>query len=235
MSRKIFTPVKSPRVHELIEEQIRKAIFLGKLKPEHRLPSENELSMIFRASRSTVRSALRTLESEGLIVIKQGPRGGSYVQEINATPVIRYFDDMLRFNKVTLEDLTEARLLIEPEIAKQAALKRTDYQLKSMEEILRKQKYLLKKRIRSIPTNVSFHGIIGEASQNPVLSLLNQSIMKLLQEHLNVLYTELENKEVMFNQHTQIYKAILAGNAEKACLNMKNHVETVRNVMKPPS
>lgn len=79
-----FIPIKTARISESIEEQIRSAIYSERLKPGNRLPSENELSKIFDTSRTTVREALRALEKEGLLAIKQGVKGGPYVRELNA-------------------------------------------------------------------------------------------------------------------------------------------------------
>jgi GntR family transcriptional repressor for pyruvate dehydrogenase complex len=232
MSREIFSSVSTSRIAQEIEKQIKGAIFSEQLKPGDRLSSEQELSKIFNTSRTTVREALRALEREGFLLIKQGAKGGSYVREADFSPVINSITQMLQFKRVTLDNLTEARLIIEPEIAKMAALKSTQRDIKQMGESLNGLRRLVEKKERSTSTNLQFHRIIGESCKNPVLYFINNSLLNILQENLARLYMKLESNRFLLEQHTQICEAIKDRDPEKAHAEMRKHILTVRRIMK---
>ena len=113
----MFTSVRTPRVYEHIVDQIERAIFDGRLDCGDRLPPERELVRQFRASRVAVREALRTLEHRGLIDVRHGSSGGHFVRAVDTGLLRRDFTTLLRLARVSVSQLTEARLLIEPEIA----------------------------------------------------------------------------------------------------------------------
>jgi GntR family transcriptional repressor for pyruvate dehydrogenase complex len=232
MAKNLFSPVKAARISEEIEDQIRGAILSGKVKPGNRLPSENELCNVFNTSRVTVREALRTLERDGLLRIKSGVKGGSYVRELNISPAVRYGGHLLRFKKITMDDLTEARLVIEPEIGKMAALRATQNDIDLMEEALREQRRRLKKPIRSTETNIKFHRIISASCKNPVLSFLNDTFLTLLQEKVSKLSFDLDERHLIMEQHLRIFESIKAKEPSEAYLTLREHILTVKKAMK---
>jgi len=73
----MLKPVEKKKAYEDIVQQIRALIEDGKLKRNDHLPSERELGETFRVSRTTVREAIRTLESMKLLQSRQG--NGTYV------------------------------------------------------------------------------------------------------------------------------------------------------------
>jgi GntR family transcriptional repressor for pyruvate dehydrogenase complex len=80
----MFNSVKSNKISEHIIEQIRKAIFEGKLKPGDKLPPERELIENFGVSKATLREAMRSLEVLGFLEIRKGASGGAFVTEIDS-------------------------------------------------------------------------------------------------------------------------------------------------------
>jgi GntR family transcriptional repressor for pyruvate dehydrogenase complex len=68
----MFKSVKSNKISENIVEQIRKAIFEGRLKPGDKLPPERELMKNFKVSKATLREAMRSLEVLGFLEIREG-------------------------------------------------------------------------------------------------------------------------------------------------------------------
>ncbi|NNG46697.1 MAG: FadR family transcriptional regulator, partial [Deltaproteobacteria bacterium] len=64
---KLFKPVKKTRVYEEIVLKIKDMLENGRLKSGDQLPGERELSEVFQVSRSSVREALRTLETQGFL------------------------------------------------------------------------------------------------------------------------------------------------------------------------
>jgi DNA-binding GntR family transcriptional regulator len=78
----IFKPIKQSRVSDEVAEQLKQSIIAGHFKEGDKLPSERDLANEFQVSRVAIHEALRSLESSGFIVTRQGPTGGSYVSFI---------------------------------------------------------------------------------------------------------------------------------------------------------
>ncbi len=77
----LLNPINNKRVSELVSDEIKKAIFSGSLKPGEKLPPERELSQQLNVGRAVVRESLRILEVSGLVYIKRGTNGGTFVKE----------------------------------------------------------------------------------------------------------------------------------------------------------
>src|SRR6266540_2653864 len=121
----MFTPIRTSRASEDIVQQIKALIFDGQLAPSDRLPSEMDLTEKFGVSRTTVRDALRVLESQGFIDIKVGAGGGASVAKPSSEFVSDSITNMLRMQKASTKELVEARIVIETAIVALAAKRGT--------------------------------------------------------------------------------------------------------------
>src|SRR5438876_11280414 len=113
----MFQRVRVSRVSEEVVRQVQEAIFSGTLGPGDRLPPERELAEQFGLSRMSVRDALRTLESNGLVETKVGSNGGAFIRKPNSDPFRETISSMLRSNKSKIMELTETRKVVETSIA----------------------------------------------------------------------------------------------------------------------
>jgi DNA-binding FadR family transcriptional regulator len=95
----MFRRVRVGRVSEEVVKQVQEAIFSGQLGPGDRLPPERELAEQFGLSSMSVRDALQTLESSGLVEIKVGSTGGAFIREPNFDPLRETLSSMLRSKK----------------------------------------------------------------------------------------------------------------------------------------
>jgi GntR family transcriptional regulator, transcriptional repressor for pyruvate dehydrogenase complex len=118
----MFTRAEHRRAFEDIVFQIQEAILDGGLKAGERLPSERQLQEAFQISRNTLREALRALEQKGLVTIKTGMKGGAIVCPMDAKGVCESLDLLLRFQKISLSELSEFREEVEGLVAAKAAL-----------------------------------------------------------------------------------------------------------------
>ncbi|MBQ4232257.1 MAG: FadR family transcriptional regulator, partial [Lachnospiraceae bacterium] len=173
--------------------------------PGDKLPNENVLSEELGVSRTTLREAIRTLVSEGLLVVRRGL--GTFVNETldqYAEGSVN-MDDVLAM-KVTLKDLYEARMIIEPAAAALAASRASDEEI---DEILRlgdvvqaeiKRHPKGDKRIQS---ETDFHGAIMRASHNDFLiqfiPVLTETIEKTfaLDENLEIIAEDAYKDHIM--------------------------------------
>jgi DNA-binding FadR family transcriptional regulator len=116
--------VRVPKTAELVATHIRRQIVKGQLQEGDALPSETALMLEFNISRPTLREAFRILESEGLITVRRGARGGARVQEPSSEVAARYAALVLQHRGATLEDVLKARLIVEAPAARVLASRR---------------------------------------------------------------------------------------------------------------
>src|SRR2546425_9341159 len=163
----MFSSVRTPRVYEHIVRQVERAIFEGRLGTGDRLPPERELVRQFRASRVAVREALRTLEHRGLIEVRHGSSGGHFVRHVDAGLLRRDFTTLLRLARVSVAHLLEARLLIEPEIARLAAHRATDADLKALGTALDERVALAAGGGHPRTLDIGFHPLLAGGGREP--------------------------------------------------------------------
>jgi len=125
------------RVSETITRRIRKAITEGRLAPGEKLPAEREMAQRLRASRVSVREAYRSLAEAGLVSIRRGAEGGAFIADFDPVPVSRSVTFLLRLGRTSQDELTEARALLEPSVARLAARRAGPEELARLEELLR--------------------------------------------------------------------------------------------------
>jgi GntR family transcriptional regulator, transcriptional repressor for pyruvate dehydrogenase complex len=116
--------VRVPKTAELVAGHIRRQIVRGELQEDDALPSENALMEQFNISRPTLREAIRILESEGLIRVRRGARGGARVQVPSGDVAAHYAGLVLQHRGATLADVLEARVIVEVPAARMLASRR---------------------------------------------------------------------------------------------------------------
>ena len=117
--------VRAPKTAELIAAHIRGQIVRGELATGQTLPSEGALMETFGVSRPTLREAFRILETESLINVRRGSRGGARVLAPDIAVAARYVGLLLQVTHTTIADVYEARMVIEPAAAALLASRRT--------------------------------------------------------------------------------------------------------------
>ena len=120
----IGRPVRAPKTAELIASQLRGQIVRGELKAGDTLPPEITLMEQFGVSRPTLREAFRILETESLIDVRRGPRGGAQVLSPDIAVAARYVGLLLQVSGTTIADVYEARMVLEPAAAGMLAARR---------------------------------------------------------------------------------------------------------------
>src|SRR5216117_3565728 len=130
-------PIKSTRIYEEIVRQVKQLIAEGRLKSGDQLPPERDLAEKFVVSRTSVREALRALESLGFVEIRPGE--GTFVREMSVEALIEPLALLMFSKREAIGELFEARRLLEPAIAALAARRATPEEVKEMERILDQQ------------------------------------------------------------------------------------------------
>lgn len=227
-----ITPLKQRRISEEVADQLREAIFSGTLEPGDKLPPERQLAQQFRVSRAVLREALRSLERVGMLVIKRGYGGGAFVSEMDKSAVTRSLSVVIRLGGTSLDDLTEARLIYEPEIARLAAARATEEDLAKLKQLVDEQKTKLTGDTFGHPTNLSFHRLVAEATKNPVLVILVDTVMESVGESVEHLKLPGGANQKTLTAHERLYRAIKARQPDLAYRLMLKHVLEVRDMLR---
>lgn len=128
---------KDPRkAHVVVADQIRQRIVNGELPLGERLPPEDDLTERFGVARTTLREALRVLESQGLITVRRGRGGGPVVTHPDLEPISTALGVVLQLQGTTVGDLDAARQMIEPQIAGQLAADHANADLSGLEDAI---------------------------------------------------------------------------------------------------
>lgn len=226
----MFRPLKGERAFESIASQIRDEIYSEKLKPRDKLPTERELARIFNASRVSVRSALLNLEQSGLLHIKKGAGGGFFIREWNPKPVSDSLSTMLQLGRASIADLTEARTIVESQAAGLAAKRANEEDLRKIEAAIQNFKERAKENLPPAPGDLNFHVCVAEASKNPVILLIIQSLMDLLFKRIGSYSVTAGGSRQIIKHHQEILGAIREREEEKSRALMQKHVERMRNL-----
>lgn len=207
-----YQPVKPFRMYEGIVTQIEAMVESGELKPGDRLPSERQLSERLRVSRSTLTQALRILESDGIVIARQG--SGRYIR--HSTPDYTTDSIIGNLQQAAIADLLEVREVIEKRVCELACERATASDLALIE------------RNVNDSSDVAFHVSIALSTHNPIFVNIMKSSMKLLYKTRE--YTLLTDRapEDIVDEHRQIYTAIKNKNSEKAVNLIMKHFNSIK-------
>lgn len=205
------------QIHDLISE--------GRFKAGDQLPSERELAETFKVSRTSVREALRALETKGLVVSRTGT--GNFVADLPIESLIAPLATLLIEGRNALADIFELRNVIEPHIAALAAERATLKDIERMKRILRKQKEQVDRGATGVEADADFHFAIGQATQNHALEKLVSGLMDILSHSREESLQTPGRSQASMDSHYRILTAIETHNRKKAREAMLHHIEQV--------
>jgi GntR family transcriptional repressor for pyruvate dehydrogenase complex len=171
-------PVKNTRIYEEIVRQVKALITEGRLKSGDQLPPERDLAAQFKVSRTSVREALRTLESLGLIAIRPGE--GTFVREVSVESLIEPLAHVILSQREAVGELFEARRLLEPALAGLAARRATQDDLEEMERVLEEQAKEVAAGLTGLAQDAAFHAAIATSVRNRAITRIVNALMDLL-------------------------------------------------------
>lgn len=164
---------------EDVTEQIRAQIATGRLKPGDILPSETALLDHFQVARPTMREALRVLESDGLIKIQRGVKGGARVQEPDVRRLARRVGLHLQLRGTDLNDMMQAEIAFHPGAVALAAFARTDHDLAELRAAI-DQVAASATPDQFAAAAAAFLDRLSHASHNQLLTLMSELTTELM-------------------------------------------------------
>ncbi len=216
------------KAYEQVADHLRELILSGRLSPGDRLPNEAVLAHDFGVSRATVREALRVLATQNLIRTTKGAAGGSYV----TLPTVDHISAFVHANvnlltesqRVTLEELLEARELVEIPATRLAAERRTELDVEKLRATVPPDQPRLGTR-EEFAYNSEFHSCVIEASGNALLAIAAQPIFSVLQTNLARSTLGRQFHRAVHEHHRRIIEAVEAADADAAAGEMRDHLE----------
>ena len=227
----VFAQVQNEKVYVQIVRQVKQLIAEGKLKPGERLPPERVLAERFGTSRPSIREALAALEIMGLIECKTGV--GSVVR---AACTADLGESTAFGSDSSPYEIMEARLVIEPSIAKLAASRRTDDDVQRLTECIRqmgeataRQDYAGYNR-----ADADFHRAILDATHNDLLCKVGAGLVASMHENLwqalKIRSLQLEGRMARYtSEHKQILDTISVCDAESVVKLVYDHIRGVES------
>ncbi len=221
--------IKIETIPEKIASEILKLISRGKLKAGDTLPSERKLSELLGVSRSSVREALKYLEVSGFIKTHPGKR--TIIKNITENLIKNPIEILMKKDESKIIELTKVRVFLEAYGAREAALNRSNENIKNLKKIIEKMEKDLEKNIIDFKTDFSFHTEIANSTKNTIYMHIIESIHNILSSSLKfyreVLFTSYETQLILLNQHKKIFKNIAEKKPYEAEISMRDHLEFV--------
>lgn len=185
--------VRAPKTAEIIATRIRSQIVRGQLKTGETLPPEVTLMAQFGVSRPTLREAFRILETEALISIRRGSRGGAQVMAPDISVAARYVGLLLQVQDTTIADVYDARMVLEPVCARMMASRRTKADLAEMNRCIEAIEEIVEAGPEAAPNPAAwargtyqFHELILKGSGNKTMAVQGGVLQEVVATHLDI-------------------------------------------------
>nr|WP_314091771.1 FCD domain-containing protein [uncultured Shinella sp.] len=208
-----------------VAREIQSMIQGGSLKPGEKIPSQREFSQKFGISRASLREALLTLETLGLLKTEAG-RGtfvsGGPPSASNHMGPWRYSDSYSVF------DVFQTRIMLEGQMAGLAAGRLMANQLDQMEKMTQQmeQGWAQQDLLANVEADLEFHAIIASACSNAMLRALYQTVRDQLTatQRQPIPITDPARMRESIAEHRRIIAALRANDAAGARLEMETHI-----------
>ncbi len=225
---KLFPKIGSIlKLSQEISNIIEDAILQKKIQQGEKLPTEAELCNMFGVSRTAVREAFQMLAARGLVRVRKGD--GIYVSDYSPENVTKPMSLFLELNlsKNYMLHVMEIRKMLEPQIARLAALRRTDEDLDDLSKNLEKHKRCKKDdSYTQGKIDGEFHLKIANACKNPIVSMAVKPVFELMPKTRSIVYAYIDTSQSeAIEYHSKILEMIKDGNADVSYETMKEHLK----------
>src|SRR5665648_884713 len=219
-----FKIIKKESTLEIIVQQIKNQIKEGILKPGEKLPSERKLTDLLGVSRASIREAIQALAFSGYLEVIQGK--GTYILEIaiKYDEIVNFFSE---FSNYSIDYLMEARIMLEGEFARLAALNAKQEEIDVIEKIF--SEICNSKDVNTFfVKDLELHLVIAKATHNPFMNGLMKIIGEMLYKETRKIIEGSKNiRENNIETIKGLVQAIKQRNTNKAKELMVKHIKYV--------
>lgn len=228
----MFSSIPNRKVYEEVIEQIQKNIIDGELKKGDRLPSERELSELMNISRTSIREALRVLESMGVVESIHGE--GNFICSNTEKSLLQPLSIMFKLNNGKCEDIFELRKVLEVENARLAALRASDIDCRELLTIVEQMKEESNGANRNeilVSLDKKFHNKVASMSKNCLIENLFNTASMLFEKFIEdarfkIIQNDMADK-FLLSQHNIICQGIIKKNEKEAIRAMEEHMKYI--------
>lgn len=213
---------------ERSEQQIEELILSRALNGGDRLPSERELGEKLGVSKTVVREAVRSLAAKGLVEVRTG--SGMYVQRLGPELIARPLNILLRLSALKPEEIAEVREVLEVKLAGLAAERARPEHVAAMEEAVAALGARKLSAAEFAAADLAFHNSLAAAADNPLFSLLVNSLNDVMLEVRQSVFRADGAKAARrgYRYHSRILAEVKARNVEGARQAMVEHLAEAR-------
>lgn len=211
---------RSAKTGEVVADRLRRQIVRGELQVGDRLPPEDELTAQLGIARTTLREALRILESQRLLQIRRGRGGGPVVTMPDASALADGVGALLQMQGTTVGDLDHARLIIEPRLAGELARNHTPDDLAALQTVVDRAAAAAKvdDAVAFGRAIVEFHETIVERAGNNTLALFSRLLHTLFAQYYirGTLATDAAEMQRGVRSYRKFVRLVASGDADGA-------------------
>ena len=223
--------IVNKHVADDVVDRLVTAIALGLYVPMQQLPTERELAVMLGVSRVSVREALKRLTDDGYLEVRRGRNGGYFVQSVWGPTSANHVRRHLVANRAEFEHIFDARNLIEPMIARNAALRRTASDLKAVNAALQTY-FKAPDHEASRRADALLHLAIAQSTHNPILVTISLDLRAKISLGLGAEpYTD-EARRTAIIQHQELVSAIEDKLADAAAEIATRHFALSENLIR---
>lgn len=216
---------RGEKLYETVARDIVRRIREEDLQPGALLPAEAQMLAEYGVGRASLREALRVLEVSGLITIKPGPGGGPVVAGVQAREFGRMASLFFQFGQMTFRELMEARLVVEPVMARLAAQRRDPALVEQLDRVIAVGEAVeLDDDTEYLTASADFHELVAGMSGNRILDLMGSALLEIFHDRVRGMLFPVSRRSGVRDAHADIAEAIRAGDADRAEALMREHM-----------
>ncbi len=201
----------------------------GTLAPGARLPAEREMASSLRVSRGSLRQVLKMLEIMG--VVSQRVGDGTYLNAPAPSILAEPMELLILLDGISFEELMDARLIVEPELAARAAARATPEHLIVLRDALSGMEESGNTHARFIEEDLRFHRSIFEMADNRVCSIMFSIVHESLHKLMRVTSQMVDHGHTL-KLHRRIYAAIRKQDPGEARAQMFAHLTDAKQLLR---
>jgi GntR family transcriptional regulator, transcriptional repressor for pyruvate dehydrogenase complex len=215
---------RSMKTSERVARDLVNHIVDNDLAEGAKLPNEKQLVEVFGVGRTTLREALRLLETRGVITIRPGPGGGPVVRRPRADDLREGLTLILQFDGGSLKDVLEARTALEPMMARLAAERITDEQLAELAAGVERMRDQSHDHEVFLAENRFFHTRIADIAGSSVLRVFNDTLKSIADGAVVGVEYPARRRLAVATAHEKVVDALRTGDPLAAGEAMRAHV-----------
>ena len=228
-SETTFSPLqKQQTVAEAISAEILNLLRQKELKSGDKLPPERELAEMLGVSRPSLREALRALSIMKVVEARQGD--GTYVSALKPEDLVEHLEFVFVLDNSTVQQLFEARKIVETGNVSLAAERITDEELAALRDCLEESERSFDDPEAFLMADLTLHEIITRAARNPLLERFMASIGTLGRASRQKTVRVARVTEKTVEHHRRIVAALEAHDPQAAGAAMLRHLEHVEQM-----